>query len=132
MSKKRIVMQILQIVVGIVLLGLGVAGKVDEFWSGMGGALIGVGAMHLAQMIRYEKNEKYRENVNVKRSDERNRFLAMRAWQLAGGWFTVIAAIGTFIFKFAGREDLMLLCSSGVCLLITLYWICFLCLKKKY
>ena len=42
MSKKRIVIQILEILAGIILLGLGIAGKVDEFWSGMGGALIGV------------------------------------------------------------------------------------------
>ena len=56
MSKKRIVIQMLEIVAGVILLGLGVAGKVDEFWSGMGGALIGVGAMRLVQMIRYQQN----------------------------------------------------------------------------
>ena len=48
MSKKRIVIQILEIAAGIILLGLGIAGQVDEFWSGMGGALIGVGGSLLA------------------------------------------------------------------------------------
>ena len=132
MSKKRIVIQILEILAGIILLGLGIVGKVDEFWSGMGGALIGVGAMRLVQIVRYEKNPEYRENVNTERNDERNQFLHMKAWQLTAGWFTMIAAIGTFVFKFAGREDLMMLCSSGICLMIGLYWICFLVLKKKY
>ena len=132
MSKKKIVIQILEILAGIILLGLGIAGKMDEFWSGMGGALIGVGAMHLVQNIRYHKNPDYRENVNTERNDERNQFLNMKAWQLTAVWFMMIAAIGTFIFKFAGREDLMMLCSSGICLMITLYWICFLVLKKKY
>ena len=132
MSKKHIVIQILEILAGIVLLGLGIAGKVDEFWSGMGGALIGVGAMRLVQTVCYQKNEAYRENVNTERNDERNKFLQMKAWQLTGGWFTMIAAIGTFVFKFTGKEDLMMLCSSAVCLLLVLYWICFLYLKKKY
>ena len=132
MSKKRIVIQILEIVAGVVLLGLGIAGKVDEFWSGMGGALIGVGAMRLVQILRYRNNEAYRENVNTERNDERNQFLRMKAWQLTAGWFVIIAAIGTFIFKFMGREDLMMLCSWGVCLMIALYWVCFLYLKKKY
>ena len=132
MSKKRIVVQILEIVAGIILLGLGIAGKVDEFWSGMGGALIGVGAMYLVQNIRYQKNPDYRENVNTERNDERNKFLNMRAWQMAGGWFVIIAAVATFVFKFAGKEDLMMLCSGAVCLMTFMYWIFFLYLRKKY
>ena len=132
MSKKRIIVQILEILAGILLLGLGIAGKVDEFWSGMGGALIGVGAMYLVQNIRYQKSADYRENVNTERNDERNQFLHMKAWQLTAGWFVIIAAIGTFVFKFTGREDLMMLCSGSVCLMITLYWVIYLCLRKKY
>lgn len=132
MSKKRMIVQIVEIVAGFILLGLGVTGIVDEFWSGMGGALIGVGAMRMTQIIRYQKSEEYRENVNTQRNDERNQFLHMKAWQLTAGWFTMIAAIATFIFKFAGREELMMLCSGGICLMITLYWVCFLYLKKKY
>ena len=132
MSKKRVVIHILEILAGVILLGLGIAGKVDEFWSGAGGALIGVGAIFLVQNIRYQKNEEYRENVNTERNDERNQFLHTNAWRLAGGWFVIIAATATFMFKFAGKEDLMMLCSGGVCLMVTLYWVCYLYLKKKY
>ena len=132
MNKKRITIQIVEILAGIVLLCLGVAGKLDEFWSGMGGALIAVGGMNLIRIIRYQKNEEYRENVNTERNDERNKYLSMKAWQLTAGWYTVIAAIGTFIFKFAGREDLMMLCSFSVCLMIAMYWVIYLYLRKKY
>ena len=132
MSKKRMIPRIVELLAGIVLLGLGIAGKVDEFWSGMGGALIGVGSMYLMQSIRYQKNPEYRENVDTERNDERNKFLSMKAWQLTGGWFVIIAAVGTFIFKFAGREDLMMLSSGAVCLMIFMYWIFFLYLRKKF
>ena len=131
-SDRRILVSVLYVILGAVLMGLGVAEVVDEFWSGMGGALIGVGAMRLVQIVRYEKNSEYRENVNTQRNDERNQFLHMKAWQLTAGWFTMIAAIGTFIFKFAGREDLMMLCSGGICLMVTLYWICYFYVRKKY
>lgn len=132
MSKKRIAIQILEILAGFVLLGLAIVGELDSFWSGMGGALIGVGSIYLIQTLRYHKNEEYRENVDTERNDERNKFLTMKAWNLAGGWFTILAAIGTFIFKFAGREDLMMLCGGSVCLITTLYWIFYLYLKRKY
>ena len=132
MSKKRLALLVVEILAGIILLSLGIAGKLDEFWSGMGGALIAVGAMNLIRNIRYQKSEEYRENVNTERNDERNQFLHMKAWQLTAGWFIMIAAVGTFVFKFMGREDLMMLCSGGVGLMIALYWICFFVLKKKY
>lgn len=132
MSKKRMIIQIVEIVAGFILLGLAVAGKVDEFWSGMGGALIGVGAMYLVQTVRYQKNEAYRENVDTERKDERNQFLYMKAWQWAGNWFVIIAGVGTFAFKFAGKEELMMLCSGGICLMVILHWACYLYLKRKY
>ena len=53
-------------------------------------------------------------------------------WQMAGGWFVIIAAVATFVFKFAGKEDLMMLCSGAVCLMTFMYWIFFLYLRKKY
>ena len=132
MSKKRIIVQILEILAGILLLGLGIAGKVDEFWSGMGGALIGVGAMYLVQNIRYQKSADYRENVNTERNDERNQFLHMKAWQMVGSWFVIIAAVATFVFKFAGKEDLMMLSGGAVGLMTFMYWIFFLYLRKKF
>ena len=132
MSKKRMIIQIVEILAGVILLGLGVTGIVDEFWSGMGGALIGVGTVYLVQTIRYHKNEAYRENVDTERKDERNQFLYMKAWQWAGNWFVIIAGIGTFAFKFAGKEDLMMLCGGAVCLLTFLYFVCYLYLKRKY
>lgn len=132
MSKKRIVIQILELLAGVILLGLGITGRVDSFWSGAGGALIGVGGMYLIQTLRYRRNEAYRENVDTERGDERNQFLSMKAWHMAGGWFIIIAAIGTFAFKFAGKEDLMMLCGGSVCLLTTLYWVCYLYARKKY
>ena len=89
MNKKHLAVYIMEILAGIILLGLGVAGKLDEFWSGMGGALIGIGTMRLVQIVCYQKNEAYRENVNTERNDERNRFLHMKAWQLTAGWFTI-------------------------------------------
>lgn len=132
MSKKRIVIQIAEILVGMLLLYLSIAGKVDEFWSGVGGGLTGVGIVYLVQTLRYHKNREYRENVDTERSDERNQFISMKAWQWAGSWFMTIAAVATFIFKFTGKENLMMLSGGSVCLISALYWLGYLYLKKKY
>ena len=132
MDKKVLLIRILMIAAGIALLVLGVAGIVDAFWSGMGGALIGISAMHLIQTSRYQKNEAYRENVDTARNDERNQFLKTKAWSWAGFWFMMIAAVSTIALKIAGHEDLMMMASGSVCLLLALYWISYFLLRRKY
>ena len=86
MNNKRWITSIVYIALGVVLLGCGIAGIVEEFWSGMGGGLLGVGLVRMIQMIRYQKNETYKEAVDTAMSDERNRFIANKAWAWAGYW----------------------------------------------
>ena len=120
-----------------ILLGFGLnigyfAGRLDDFWQSLGFTFIFVGALQLLRQRRYHTNEAFREKVDTANRDERNRFLANKAWAWTGYLFVLIAACGTLIFKLLDREDLMMLCSGAVCLMVLLYWVCYLCLKKKY
>ena len=57
----RVYVNILWIIIGAGLIGLSFAGKVDEFWNGMGTALLIVGAIRLLRYHRLNKNDVYRE-----------------------------------------------------------------------
>ena len=65
-------------------------------------------------------------------SDERNKFIRLKAWSWAGYLFVMIAAVGSIVFKLVGREDLMMFCSGAVCLVVVLYWVSYIVLKNKY
>ena len=128
----RFVINIIEILAGAALLVLGLTGVVDEFWEGMGRALIVVGMLLSIRQIRYRTNEEYREKFDTEVKDERNRFISNKAWAWAGYLFVIIAAVGTIVFKLLGREDLMMLASGSVCLMLLLYWGSYMVLKKKY
>lgn len=132
MRKARLISSILEIVIGVVLCVCYFANLIDEFWSGMGVALIVVGVLFLLRNIKYQTNEKYREEIDTQNTDERNRFIAMKAWSWAGYLFVIIAAVGTIVFKLVGKEELMMLSSGAVCLIVFLYWISYIILRKKY
>ena len=132
MNTKRLIASIVEIVLGIILWICGVIGLLDSYWSGMGAGLIGVGIVFLIRQIRYNTNAEYKENYDTEANDERNRFIAMKAWSWAGYLFVMIAAVASIVFKLLGREDLMMFCSMSVCLVIVLYWICYMVLKRKY
>lgn len=129
---KRIYLDIFYIVIGVFLIGCGIAKIVDSFWSGMGGALIAVGAVRIVQQIKFRKNPEYREKIEVESNDERNKFIALRAWAWSGYAFVIISAVGSIGFKIAGNDLLSQFCAYAVCLVVILYWISYMILRKKY
>lgn len=132
MRTKRMISSIVEIVIGVALVACSYAGLVDEFWSGMGAALLVVGILQMARLIRYNSNEEYREKIDVNNSDERNRYIAAKAWSYAGYVHVFIAAIGTIVFRILEQEALSMLCSFSVCVIIVIYWISYGILQKRY
>lgn len=132
MNKKRLVTSILEIIIGFALVIGSVFGAVDEFWSGMGTTLLILGILFLFKAVKYETNIEYKEKYDIEINDERNKYLSMKAWAWAGYLFVMIAAVAAIMLKLAGREDLMMITSGNVCLIMVLYWISYVVLKKKY
>lgn len=129
---KRLVANIAEIVIGFALAGYGYAGIIDEYWSGMGTALIILGALMLVRQIRYRTNETYKENVDVEVNDERNQYIRIKAWSWAGYFFVLISAVASIILKIIGLDQFSQFAGASVCLIIVLYWISYWILKRKY
>lgn len=129
---RRIISCIIYIVFGVILMVLGVLEVVDAFWSGMGGALIAMGAVRAIQAVRYSTDEAYREKRETELSDERNQFIRNKAWAWAGYLFVLIAAIATIAFRLLGQELLSVAAGFAVCILMLLYFVCHLALSRKY
>ena len=75
MKERKYWLSIIYILIGIVLFGLGCFEVVDEFWSGMGSALFVIGAIRMIRQYRFNKNEAYREKIEIEEKDERNHFI---------------------------------------------------------
>ena len=132
MKAKSYFVSALYIILGGILIGLGFAGVVDEFWNGMGLALLIVGVIQLIRRYRLEKNEAYREKMEIEVSDERNKFIRNRAWAWAGYLFIMIMAVVCIVLKIIGQEILSMAASGAVSLMLVLFWVCYFFLKRKY
>lgn len=132
MKKERLIASIVEIIIGAALLICSVFGVVDEFWSGMGTSLLIIGIIFLIRNIKYKTNEEYREKIDIESNDERNKYISLKAWAWAGYLFVMLGAVGTIVFKVIGKEDLMMMASLSVCLIMVFYWISYTFLKKKY
>ena len=123
---------VVEMILGAALTVCGVLGIVDSYWSGMGGALIVVGAVFLVRQIRYKTDKAYQENIDVQTKDERNKFLGMKAWSWAGYLFMIICAFGSIVLRMVGLDLYSIIASGAVCLLVLLYWFSYLILCRKY
>ena len=132
MNNKRFIASITEIILGLALIVLCEMQMIDSFWMGMGTALFFVGVIYLVRQIRYKTNTGYKEKVDTETKDERNRFLAMKAWSWTGYLLTLIFGVATIVFKLADQETLMFFCSGSVCLILTIYWVAYYILRRKY
>ena len=137
MKNRYLPLAVLYIVLGIALfvscqiVDLGNS-TLAQILPGMGGALFGVGIVRLVMGIKLEKDAEYRENYEIRINDERNRYLRMKAWSWAGYVFVLIAAVATIVFAVPDRKELMMLASGGLCIMLVLYWVSYMIVRRKY
>ena len=132
MKYRRNIYHIIVLILGLVLIILSFMGMLDEFWNGMGSALMIVGAIRLLQDYRLNKNEYYREKFEIAVTDERNQFIRGKAWAWAGYLFIIIASCSVIVFKILGNDWFTSIAAGAVCLMLILYWGAYHILKMKY
>lgn len=130
--EKRYLVYVLYLVIGAVLIGLSFAGVVDAFWNGMGSALLAMGVIRLIRFYRLNKNEAYREKMEIEEKDERNHFIRNKAWAWAGYLFVMIMAVACIALRIMEQNVLSIAVSGAVCLMLVLFWGSYYVLKRKY
>lgn len=129
---KRMLLNAFWIVLGMVLVILCMKGRIDAMYSGFGGGLVGVGIVNLIRCLRYQSNSEYREKVDTEITDERNKYLRMKAWSWAGYLFVMVTAAAAVVCMVAGQSDYCRILGMMVCLMVLLYAASYMVLSRKY
>ena len=132
-NNRKLAMSIFWVVLGAVLMGLSLAGVLENnYYSGMGSALFVVGILQIGRNLKYRKDDDYREKIDTEFKDERNAFLRMKSWSWAGYCTILAEAVGVVVAQLAGQRTISLVLSYSVCFIILVYWVAYLILKRKY
>lgn len=132
MKNKRIILSIIWIVLGGLLWGLSLSGRVDDYWGTFGFALAMVGVLQLLRRHRISKNPEWKEKIEIAEKDERNHFIRCKAWAWAGYLFILIVSLATIVLRLMGQELLSVAAAYAICLMVFLYWGAYWLLQKKY
>ena len=132
-NNRRLALSIFWVLLGVTLLVLSITEVLDSsMYAGMGSVLIVVGGLQIIRNIRYRKDAAYKEKVDTETSDERNRFLSMKSWSWTGYIVVIIQGIGVVVATVLREDTIRQILSYSVCLIITVYWISYLVLSRKY
>ena len=132
-NNKKLVLSIFWIILGAVLMWLSIAEVLDStYWSGMGGALLAVGVLQVIRNLRYRNSTEYQEKVDVEYGDERNRYLRMMSWAWTGYIVVLIEALGVVVALIMGQHTIQVILAYSVCLIVGIYWMVDMILKRKY
>lgn len=131
-NNKRLALSIFWVVLGAALLILSVMEILDSsIYGGMGGALIAVGILQIVRIGRYRSNGEYKEKFDIEVSDERNKYLRMKAWSCAGYAMVLIMAVGSVVAMIAGQDLIQRVLLCLVALMVFAYWLSYMILNKR-
>lgn len=128
---RRMVLSIIWIVLGIILLILGLTKTDYSFWPGLGGGFLAVGIFQLIRCIRYRTNPEYKEQTDIAQKDERNRYLSMKAWSIAGYVSVLAGAVATIMMAVMKNEKLATVFGLSICFIMIVFVIAYFVLRKK-
>lgn len=132
-DNKRLALNILWMVLGVALFALSVTEVLDSsVYSGFGGMLMAIGGINIIRIVRYRRDDTYREKVDTQVADERNEFLRMKTWSVVGPTLVIVGALGSVITMVLGMRNLQLELSFSVCIVLMAYWITYLVINRKY
>lgn len=131
-NKRKLIISIMWIVLGIVFVALDIMGiATDSAFTAIGVAWIIVGALQIYKNIKYHTNEDYKEQIDIASTDERNRFIRMKAWSYAGYIFILGSAIVSIVLFITGLQVYAQILSYCMCSILAVYYIAYLIIQKK-
>lgn len=131
-NKRKLLVSVMWIIIGATLIILETVGITDNpIFSGMGGAWLVIGILQIYKNLKYHSNKEYKEKLDIELSDERNRYIRMKAWSWAGYLFIIGAAVISIVLFVTNQIVYGQIISYCMCAVLVLYWVSYLVLQKK-
>lgn len=102
-----------------------------EFLSSMGFAVAVIGIARLRQYVRLIKNDALMKKQEVRESDERNIAISEKARAITLTIYVLVACLAVIVLRILKMGLISTIVSGSVCLILVIYWITYLILRKK-
>ena len=131
--KQRFFIAISYILLGLAMvLGYILAESENYFFFSFGIALTLMGVLRLMKHRKIAKNDQTLRKQELAEQDERTRMISERARSWAFSLSIITAGVLVIVLNVLGYREQALPFAWYVCGMVTLYWICWFLIRKKY
>ena len=131
--KTRLIVAVSYILLGLVLVAVDLMGQTDNyFYASFGFALIIMGLLRIFRHRKITVDERSIRQQELTESDERTRMIAERARSWTFSLTVTLSGAIVLVLSLLGYHDESLPFAWLVCGMVTVYWICYLIIRKKY
>lgn len=131
--KQRLYLAVSYIVLGLVLMAAYmITGLDNSFFFVFGVALLLMGILRLFHYRKITKDDQSIRKQELAESDELTRLIAERARSWCFSLSIVGSGIAVIVLELFGRHEEALPFAWYVCGMVTLYWVCYYIVKRKY
>ena len=131
--KTRLIVAVSYILLGLVLVAVDLMGQTDNyFYASFGFTLVIMGLLRIFQHRKITADEKSIRQQELTESDERTRMIAERARSWTFSLTVTLSGAIVLVLSLLGYHDESLPFAWLVCGMVTVYWICYLIIRKKY
>lgn len=131
--KQRLYIAVSYIVIGLVLIAADALNHFENhYFSSFGMTLTVMGILRLIRHRKIAKDDASIRKQELSETDERNRMMSERAKSWVFSFSVMISGLTVIVLSLLGYHDEALPFAWFVCGQITLYWIFWFILRKKY
>lgn len=130
-NRRELFVSMIAVICGAALVICAVCGTLDSFWAGIGGGIASVRLWQLLRLWRSRRDPEYRERMRIASSDERNRYIASKAWGAAAQLQMLLAFLAMFVFQLRGEKALMMLSAGSICVVSFAYAVLYLIYNRR-
>lgn len=131
--KTRLIVAVSYILLGLVLVAVDLMGQTDNyFYASFGFALVIMGLLRIFRHRKITADERSIRQQELTESDERTRMIAERARSWTFSLTVTLSGAIVLVLSLLGYHDESLPFAWLVCGMVTVYWICYLIIRKKY
>lgn len=131
--KTRLIVAVSYIVLGLVLVAVDLMGQTDNyFYASFGFTLVIMGLLRIFRHRKITADERSIRQQELTESDERTRMIAERARSWTFSLTVTLSGAIVLVLSLLGYHDESLPFAWLVCGMVTVYWICYLIIRKKY
>ncbi len=129
----RLIISVILLIIGLgIIITSNILSVDSTFFSPFGLALVVISIVRIRNYFIITRNEERLQKQEIAETDERNLLIANKAKSISFYIYLILSCLSVIVLQLMNKSEIATYISYSVCVMLIIYWISFLIIRKKY